>query len=422
MSAAEAGGGRHDGAKTPPLSKIVFVSYGTFGCNSGIHIAGFAGALAAKGYSVCVCGAEPVAEAYNAGVPAFEFFSVDSLSRDPEAIIGFDGRFVPRETIFVCWTPRELVRRAVAPIVGRFGIPYVVHLEDNEEHLTQVHLSQRKRSVWRRRPIPAALADPAKLKGFLGEAAGLTVIEERLKEILPPRPPSLVLEPGVELDIFGSDMAPLRRATIRRAVGVPLGGTMLVYPGNVHEANAEEVWQLYRAIALLRDRGRDVTLVRTGEDHLPEPGAARRFSSQEGVVALGSVDRGFLIDLLKSADILVQPGRPGPFNDYRLPSKLPEFMAAGKPIALPATNVGLRLRPGEDALLLHEGSAGEIAGHVETIESSPPLAARLGRNARAFAERHYRWDAQAEKLEAFLRLAAARSDGVPPAKRRTAER
>ena len=50
-------------------------------------------------------------------------------------MIGFDGNFEPERTVLVCWTPREIVRRAVAPIAARYGIPYVVHLEDNEEHL-----------------------------------------------------------------------------------------------------------------------------------------------------------------------------------------------------------------------------------------------------------------------------------------------
>ena len=43
---------------------------------------------------------------------------------------------------------------------------------------------------------------------------------------------------------------------------------MLVYPGNVHRANAEEVWSLYEAVALLRARSRNVTLVRNGTDYM----------------------------------------------------------------------------------------------------------------------------------------------------------
>ena len=42
---------------------------------------------------------------------------------------------------------------------------------------------------------------------------------------------------------------------------------------------------------------------------------------------LGFVSRDRLWDLLAAADVFVQPGGPSPFNDYRFPSKLPDFLA-----------------------------------------------------------------------------------------------
>jgi glycosyltransferase involved in cell wall biosynthesis len=177
---------------------------------------------------------------------------------------------------------------------------------------------------------------------------------------------------------------------------------MIVYPGNVHQANAEEVSRLYAAVGLLRERGRKVTLVRTGSDHFAGATFLKDARPERGIVTLGRVERPFLIELMKSADLFVQPGRPGPFNDYRLPSKLPEFMAIGRPIVLPATNVGARLRHGVDAMLLHEGSPQEIATMVEAVLDDPALADRLSANARDFASRHYRSDRQTRKLETFL--------------------
>jgi glycosyltransferase involved in cell wall biosynthesis len=78
-------------------------------------------------------------------------------------------------------------------------------------------------------------------------------------------------------------------------------------------------------------------------------------------------------------------------------------MAVGRPLVLPASNVGARLRHGVDAMLLRQGSAEEIALLIEEILSAPPLAAHLSANAKAFAERHYQPQEQARKLEAFLR-------------------
>ena len=389
-------------ARVSGLRKIVFVCYGAFDCNSAAHIAGFANGLAGAGYSVAVCAAGGVPDAYHFGAAAFEFFTIDDLARDPEAVIGFDGKFEPARTMLACWTPRENVRRAVAPVAARYGIPYVVHLEDNEEHLGSLERQPAKRWQWRQKPMPDAVTDPALLKGFLAGARGLTLIEERLKEIAPPELPAIVLEPGLDLQAFGSELPQHRRATIRRAVGCPTEATMLVYPGNVHRANAEEVSFLYEAVRLLRQRGRDVTLVRTGSDHFAGAAFLKDATPERGIVTLGRVERPFLIDLLKSADVFVQPGRPGPFNDYRLPSKLPEFMAVGRPILLPSTNVGTRLRHRVDALLLQEGSPQEISHLVESILDDPALGARLSANARAFAALHYDIGNQTRKLERFL--------------------
>jgi glycosyltransferase involved in cell wall biosynthesis len=145
--------------------------------------------------------------------------------------------------------------------------------------------------------------------------------------------------------------------------------------------------------------------VRTGRDFV-DAAFLKKAGSEQKIIALGHVPRAFLLDLMKCADLFVQPGAPGPFNDYRLPSKLPEFMAIGRPIVLPATNVGTRLRHREDAMLLEDGSAQEIARHVVSLLDDAELSARLAANARAFAERHYRWDEQVQKLKVFLREVA----------------
>jgi glycosyltransferase involved in cell wall biosynthesis len=390
-------------ARPSVLRKVVFVCYGAFDCNSAAHIAGFANGLAGRGYSVAVCAAGGIPDAYHFGPPAFEFFTLGDLAKNPEAVVGFDGKFEPAHTMFACWTPRENVRRAVAPIAERCAIPYIVHLEDNEEHLASSEAAAGKRWRWRKKRLPEAVSDPARFKGFLAGARGLTLIEERLKEIVPSELPAIVLEPGLDLELFARELPPNRRDTIRRGVGCSPTTTMLVYPGNIHRANAEEVRSLYEAVGLLRQKGRDVILVRTGSDHFAGAEFSKNARPAHGIVTLDRVDRPFLIDLLKSADVFVQPGQPGPFNDYRLPSKLPEFMAVGRPIVLPATNVGLRLRAGVEAMLLTGGSAEEIGRLVELIVDDPALANRLSEGARAFAAGHYAIADQTRKLENFLR-------------------
>ena len=396
------------GARRPrgrgSLAKVVFVSYGTFDCNSAGHIAGFAGELRRQGYAVAVCARPPASAAYAFGPPAFEFFSLQDLGDDPEGVIGFDGVLEPGRTLMICWTPRKAARRALEKARKRVPVPYVVHVEDNEDHLADLRHAEADADA------EAAARDAAERGALLAGAAGVSFIEQRLSEALPPGLPGLLLEPGVDLQLFGSPLAPHRRATLLKAAGAPDGAAVMVYPGNIHRANADEMAELYRALRRLRERGRQVVLLKTGKDDVPMAETLGFEPAEAGVIALGQVERPFLIELLKCADLFVQPGAPGPFNDFRLPSKLPEFMAVGRPVVLPAANVGLRLRHGADALLLRQGSAEEIAAAVETILDDPALAARLGANARAFARANWRWERQGKKLGGFLeRLHRARA-------------
>ena len=55
--------------------------------------------------------------------------------------------------------------------------------------------------------------------------------------------------------------------------------------------------------------------------------------------------------LIELADIVVQPGRQNDYNEYRLPSKLPDFLCIGKPLVTSTTNLGRKLEDGEEALL-----------------------------------------------------------------------
>ncbi len=375
------------------LSKVVFVSYGGFESNSAGHIDGFARELHRQGYAVTVAARGSALEAYAQGAPPYAFASLQDLAKDPDAVIGFDGRLEPERTALVCWTPRKASRNAAQKAFRVRPMGYVVHLEDNEDHLGELRAAAAE----------GAVPDDREARhGFIAGAAGVTYIAPRLQEGVPAGTPSLWLEPGVDLEGLAEPMPALRRASLLRAAGAPAQARVLVYPGNAHRANLQEAAELYRAAGLLRGRGHELVLIKTGQDDPAAAPVLGPLAAESGVLELGRVPRPLLLDLMRCADLFVQPGAPGPFNDYRLPSKLPEFMAVGRPVVLPAANLGLRLKDGVEALMLHEGSAGEIAARVEQILADPGLARRLGANARAFAARTWRWEAQGRRLADFL--------------------
>jgi glycosyltransferase involved in cell wall biosynthesis len=87
---------------------------------------------------------------------------------------------------------------------------------------------------------------------------------------------------------------------------------------------------------------------------------------------------------LAAADVLVQPGIPGGFNDQRVPSKLLEYFAMGRPVVLPKTNLGLRVNHGWEGYVLLRCDAEGIAAAVQEIKADGGLAGRLSDGAVDF--------------------------------------
>jgi hypothetical protein len=112
--------------------------------------------------------------------------------------------------------------------------------------------------------------------------------------------------------------------------------------------------------------------------------------------------------LLAAADLLVQPGRSNEFNDYRFPSKLPEFLASGRPVILPRSNVGLLLKNGEEALVLERGDSADIANAMQRLAADPELGARIGRRGREFALRNLDWAKNVAVIPSFYDQCLAR--------------
>ena len=128
------------------------------------------------------------------------------------------------------------------------------------------------------------------------------------------------------------------------------------------------------------------------------------FAYHDGMVpGFGLVDRSEIPDVLAMADVFVQPGLPGAFNDLRLPSKIPEFFAIGRPVVLPRTNVGRRLIDGEDAFILDRGDALSIYNALHTLRADAALCDRLAAGAVRVSRRWLKGDALGADLLRFYR-------------------
>jgi glycosyltransferase involved in cell wall biosynthesis len=390
--------------------RVLFVYFGPFDVNSGIQAYHFGNELTDLGWEVTVAGRGDPARAKAVGEPRFECISHEQVEAKLRQM-----RQSPAETIVVGWTPRERVRLMTMDAVRQLGVPYVIHLEDNEELLiesaTGRSLTELQRLPLRQQDslVPIDLIHPTHHREFLDGAAGITVITEALNEFNRAGRPHRVARPGIDLERFRPDLEPKPRAEL----GLSPEDFVLVYHGTIHYANQHEMLSLYLAVKLLQRRGRPVRLVRLGHSEFggPDPRAFRALG--DGVIELGPIPWREIPAYLAVADAYVQPGPPDDFNRYRLPSKLPEFLAMGRPVILPHCNIGNDLVHGENALLLEQGNAMEIVTQIEKLIADRELAGRLGAGARRFAAEQLSWQANAAGLADFLRecSAAARPVG-----------
>jgi glycosyltransferase involved in cell wall biosynthesis len=248
--------------------------------------------------------------------------------------------------------------------------------------------------------IPPDLIHPTRYREFLSGAAGITVITDELSEFNFARRPQLLARPGVDAVRFRPDLAPAMR---RDLLGLGAEDFVLVYHGTTHYANQHEMLSLYLAVKLLQRQGLPARLVQVGSAVHGGLDARAARAVADSAVELGVVPWREIPGYLALADGYVQPGAPDLFNRYRLPSKLPEFLAMGRPVILPHCNIGNELSDGENAILLEMGTAIEIASRLRELIADPRLAERLGHGAREFAVANLDWGDNAKRLSDFYR-------------------
>ncbi len=380
-----------------PLN-ILFVLPGNFAANSALHVAAFANELVASGHACAVAAAHDPETIDHFDQPAFRGLTHAQAEHDPD----FPNKRGP--DVVHAWTTRENVRVLTEKLRSRHRSRVIVHLEDNEQHLLAMFLGQPFPEIARLsdealdRLVPADQSHPRRSRGFLARSDGITVILDSLRQFIPAGKPCVTLAPAMDERWFYPRPMP---AAFRAALQLPPDTTLLFYHGNVHESNAAEMREFYTAILELNRTGHPVTLLRAGLDRLDFLGDIAAAVAPH-VLSLGLISpHRRLPPLMALADIFVQPGVPDAFNDYRFPSKLPEFFAIGRPVILPRTNLGTTLRHGVDAYVLDRADAAGITAAVIELRRDPALAARLAAGATALASDRFSWRRSAEVLASF---------------------
>lgn len=375
------------------MRNVLFAIDRDFSSNSAIHVHALANELCAQGLHCVVAvpqNKETVAQLGERRYEPMNFGEVGQLRKLFPNGAGPD--------VVHSWTPREIVRKFCDGLQKRFQFKLFIHLEDNEEYLLEkIYLHNNVSAVPELVRVPESLSHPVRYRDFLRRATGVTVIIEKLKEFASASTPSLTLWPGVDTEFFAPREA---SAELRGKVLLPPGHTVIVYTGNVHQANAKEVRSLYLAVALLNREGQPTCLVRTGTDYCDFLDGQSDWV-KPFVRELGQVPREQIPDILALADLFVQPGRADRFNEYRFPSKLPEFLAMGKPVILPNANIAHALEHARHAWVVERADGVHITEAVQHLRAAPELAARVGAGGLEFAHTRLSWPKQAALLRDF---------------------
>jgi len=284
------------------------------------------------------------------------------------------------------WTPREHVRKFCSQLKKTYAFRTIVHLEDNEEYLTASAVGkdwdelEKLPKEMLDQIVPEHVYHPIHGPQWLKESNGLTMVTNTLEKYNYANVQSLVIMPTVDEKLFYP--RPINWK-LRHELEIPDDHVVLVYTGNVHSANQEEVGELYKAVELLNQKGCATSLIRTGRNKEAWPW--NNSSSLNGFVKeMGWVKRKELPDILAAADIFVQPGKPGPFNDYRIPSKLPEYFASGRPVILPKTNWGLEVRHNQEAIILENSNCDTITEAILKISNDKKFYEQMSQAAVDF--------------------------------------
>lgn len=392
------------------MSNILFVLYHDFSANSGVHVHNFANQLAALGHSSAVAIPDDADRGAALGEQNYSIQRFDRIDGNWSAVFA-NGR---GPDIVHAWTPRENVRLFCEKLAGFCTFSLFVHLEDNEELILEVNLGSSFENLVRSRSveIPSNLSHPRNYRAFIASAAGVTMIMDRLERFVPAQVPKLVLWPGADDKLF-FPRDPDRM--MMDELGIPSGAAVLCYTGNVHSANARDVRSVYLAAAILDREGTPARLIRTGRDFCPFLGPDEEWA-QRISIELGHIPYQEIPSILSLADVLVQPGTDNAFNEFRLPGKLPEFFAMGRPVIVPRTNVGRFVRPGEEAWVMVKVDALGIVDAVLELRKNQELRKRLAAGAVAFCREYFDWKKNAGALAAFysqIAVAAKEQQDVP---------
>lgn len=347
-----------------------------------------------------------------------------------ESVVDLIERFEPE--IIHLWTPRHLPARVGLEAWSRSEARLVIHYEDDEEYILSEVSSNRQFG-----------ADDLKLYRFLRQSAydavglerhaaslnleflretvtdpyswrwihplvtpvvekiasGYTSISPAYGRLIAERSSSPVrtLYPGVDLQRFGR---PANELSLRQDLGLE-GRTVLLYSGSI-AAFHDFTSFLHGLPNVIRDYP-DISVVQIGHNYIPHVTGPllESLGISDHVVFAGPVPHSRMPEYLNLADLFLGVAASNLFNAHRLPSKIPEYMAVGRPIVLADVGVANELDDVAEVIKLEGNSPAEIEKGLRRALRLRPSWPAMGQRLRKKARRIFDWERNAKHLVSF---------------------
>ena len=321
------------------------------------------------------------------------------------------------------WTPRHVPALAGWQLHRLTGARIIVDHEDDEDY----HLGYM-RSNWivnwrkgsRRLVIPAiylrntmlAWIVPINKTGnarcgaketmtyrlLMGAAVAHTAISPNLAASIKresPAKPVHVLYPGANLQMFKPQP---RDSGLVSQLGLA-HNTALVYSGTMSLAIFS--WFMEVLVHVIKQHD-DVRLILIGEDGFRSEAqrVARKMGTESFYHLIGQAPYTQVPRYLSLADILIQ--HPiDQANHLRLPAKLPEYLAMGKPVITFASGIGESLVDRVHVRKLFTDDPIEASRAICELLDAPAMRQSLGKSARSLAEERFDWEKNGNHLMAI---------------------
>lgn len=211
----------------------------------------------------------------------------------------------------------------------------------------------------------------------------------------------------VNLDFFRPDvLTPSEIAARRAALGIPTGRPVVVYLGLLADYQGTPL--LVQAARLLKERGVDAHFLIMG---FPDVSFYRRMAADLGVAdrvtLTGKVPYEEAPAHLALGDVAVAPK----LSATEGCGKLLNYMAMALPTVAFANPVSREYLGTKGTYAGRSGDARALADAIAGLLRDPGQAARLGRELRARAARHFSWDRAGRHLLSIYRVALGQRGG-----------